>query len=392
MTGHSIHRMAFLQRFSCLGAECEDTCCKGWSMQVDDATCGKYRDFAPELLDAVVDGPGTKIMKRDPVTDYCLQFDDGLCGIHKTRGSDFLGDACNFYPRVTRKVAGAVVMTAALSCPEVVRQALYQDHSFGWQDGMTDRLPFTLKEYAAEGLSAEQARVVHDAFLNAAQSEDAPERILSRIVSVAQSLQAIPQASWPDAVPFFLKTADGRLAEAERKDADPFNLLHALMGIVKAARADHRERLRQTIADMETALQVTLDWDGMGIRATGDSALAYHQLEAIWHANYAPTLNPVLRKWIAAELSIMMFPFSGFGKTLTERAFLLGVRFATLRLAMMSACHAAGGLPPETDQVRVIQSLARVLDHLADPELSLKIYEEPGWLRESRLRGLMGER
>ncbi len=70
----------------------------------------------------------------------------------------------------------------------------------------------------------------------------------------------------------------------------------------------------------------------------------------------------------------------------------MGVRFAVVSLALMSACAVQGGVLEENDQVRIVQSLARVLDHLADPALSLQIYEEPGWLREGRLRALMGDR
>jgi hypothetical protein len=39
----------------------------------------------------------------------------------------------------------------------------------------------------------------------------------------------------------------------------------------------------------------------------------------------------------------------------------------------------------------VIQSLARFLDHLADPTFSLMAYEEAGWHKEGRLRGLIGD-
>lgn len=69
----------------------------------------------------------------------------------------------------------------------------------------------------------------------------------------------------------------------------------------------------------------------------------------------------------------------------------MGVRFATIRLALMCACKMHDGLIDEAQQVRIIQSIARVLDHLADPTLSLQIYEEPGWLREGRLRALVGD-
>lgn len=105
MSRHPLHSTAFVARFSCLGDKCEDTCCKSWSMQLDDVTFRKYESEAPELLDAVAQGhDGGHIMRRDKQTDFCVKFTDGLCGIHKDYGSDFLGDACHFFPRVTRQV------------------------------------------------------------------------------------------------------------------------------------------------------------------------------------------------------------------------------------------------------------------------------------------------
>lgn len=393
MTHHPLHSTAFVARFSCLGDKCEDTCCKSWSMQVDDATYRKYQAEAPELVDAVAVGhDGGHIMRRDPATDFCVKFTDGLCGIHKEYGSDFLGDACNFFPRVTRRVGEEVFMTAALSCPEVVRLALFAEDAFAVGEGLSDRLPATMKDYRPDALPPADTLAVHQAFVGAAlDGGHSPQRNMARIVSVAHSLAAFGVESWPMAVPFYLKSADDRLPPAERKDSDPFNLLHALMGLVAATGQQARPRLRDTIADMETALKVSLDWEGLGIRATGDSVAAYAQMEAAWDAHYAPALDPVLRKWVAAQLSIALFPFAGFGADAAQRAVLMGVRFATLRLALMSACHVAGRVVEEAQQVRIIQSIARVLDHLADPELSLKVYDEPGWLREARLRALMGD-
>lgn len=40
--------------------------------------------------------------------------------------------------------------------------------------------------------------------------------------------------------------------------------------------------------------------------------------------------------------------------------------------------------------VEIIQILSRFCDHLADATLSLKIYSETGWVRESRLRAIVG--
>jgi lysine-N-methylase len=394
MTHHPLHSTAFITRFSCLGDTCEDTCCKSWSMQVDDATLSRYRDHAPDLLDAVVEGhDGGHIMRRDPKTDFCVKFEDGLCSIHRDRGSDFLGDACHFYPRVTRRLGNQAVMTGTMSCPEVTRLALFGDEaSFALHEGAVDRLPDALKGYGLEGVDAAALRGIHEAFVAAALDEthDAAHN-MARIVSVAQSLGAFGVESWAMAVPFYLKSASERLMAPEDAISDPFNLLHALMGLVAAAGASERPRLRDTIADMESALQVELDWQSMGIRTTGDSAQAFAAMQDAWRTRYAAHYERPLRRWIAAQLGVALFPFAGFGADMQERAFILGVRFATFRLALMSACHVAGGEVDESQTVRIAQSLSRVLDHLADPELSLKIYEEPGWLREGRLRALMGD-
>src|SRR5579885_2432723 len=100
---HPLHQASFLSAFRCLGAECPDTCCQGWNMQLDAAMRARYASEAPELLEAVADdGAGGFIMKRDPQTDFCVKFENGLCGIQQKYGTAFLGDACHFYPRSTR--------------------------------------------------------------------------------------------------------------------------------------------------------------------------------------------------------------------------------------------------------------------------------------------------
>ena len=389
---HPIRQMAFVEKFRCLGSECEDTCCKSWNMQLDGRTYARYESEAPELLASVTEDRTGRIMKRDACSDFCVKFEQGLCAIHRDLGSDFLGDACHFYPRVTRRLGNQVLMSAALSCPEITRLALFHEGGFDWRENSVARLPDEMKNYLPEALDEDAVLAVHKAFLDATADEAAdPSRIMARIISVAQSLSAIDMASWPMAASFYLQSADARLMTPELSPVDPFNLLHALMGIVAATGSQNRERLLSVIHDMEKALHVQLEWDGLGIRATGDSTQAYAEMEKAWHEQYAPSLNPMLRRWIASQISLALFPFGGFGETLIDRAFLIGVRFATMRLALMCACQVQEKVVDEAHQVRIIQSLSRVLDHLADPALSLQIYAEPGWLREARIRALIGD-
>src|SRR5690606_34553615 len=137
------------------------------------ATRDRYEKHAPELLGAVTSGEAELIMRRDPETDYCVKFENGLCGIHKKYGTDFLGDACHFFPRVTRRLGDTTLMTASLSCPEVARLALSGEEGLELVDAVTARIPYSLKDYAPSALDADRALAVHQAFLAAAADSQA---------------------------------------------------------------------------------------------------------------------------------------------------------------------------------------------------------------------------
>jgi hypothetical protein len=89
-------------------------------------------------------------------------------------------------------------------------------------------------------------------------------------------------------------------------------------------------------------------------------------------------------------MSIALFPFAGLGTTLEERTTIIGVRFAIVKLALMAEAKTCGGVPDEAAVIRIVQSLSRFLDHLADPTLSLQIFHEAGWVRAARLKALLG--
>lgn len=384
---------ALLARFSCLQDKCEDTCCKTWSMQVDDATQQRYRTQAPELMDAIepeAQSPGEWIMRKDPGTACCVKYEQGKCGIQMARGVEFLSDACHFYPRVTRYLAGRPVMTASLSCPEIARLALLEESAPDFfHETQLSRLPQNLRDYAPDGMAAEAALAVHAAFLKAAADTNATaEQTYLRILSVSHSLPMLPIQSWAGALPVYLQLADGRLPPAEPDPRDPFHLLHALAGLIVASHKPMTARLRETLDEMQKALDCTIDWQTAGIAFGPGSEAAWQRMAQLW-AHTSAHYEPLLRRYLQMQMSLALFPFAGLGNTLPERAAIIGVRLATIRLAIMCACSIHGEvLPPET-VVRIVQSVSRFLDHLGDSAFSLQIYSETGWVREGRMRGLM---
>ena len=387
-----MQRSAFLKEFRCLGAECEDTCCKGWGMQVTRETVAIYEQQAPELMQAVDSGESEFIMRRDPTTDYCIKFDKGLCSIHRDYGTAFLGDACHFYPRITRKLGDQTLMSAALSCPEVTRLALFSDAGFAFEADEIERLPFSLKEYLPAELTEAQAMAIHQQFVAVALNETlSAERAMACIASIARSLEMLAIKDWEAASGFYFKMAEGRLLKPETAVSDPFNLLHTLNMLLSASKITARPRLDATLTSIAHALSVVIERSPANIHTSDGSLAAAENLYSCYAQLWYVDIQKVLKRWLAAQLTMAFFPFSGFGNTFAERATILGVRFATVKLALLSCAHVHGSVPPENEMIRVVQSLSRFLDHLADPTLSLDLYQQTGWSREARLRALIGD-
>lgn len=381
---------AAVAAFRCLGDACEDTCCVGWGMQVTRETVDQYQAKAPELLTALEPLGDGFVMKRDTATDYCVKFDKGWCGIHRDYGDEFLGDACHFFPRITRHVGDCRVVTATPSCPEIARLTLYAEQPFSRVAQQEQRAPHAIKQVLPEGMSTEDALIIHDRCVEeAANSSYSAEMNLLRLVSVVQSLDTQPMAQWNGASAFYFRMAEGRIPEAEPVAEDPFNLTHALHGLILAGNAGKRPRLAQTRDTIAQVLGITFS-DDPGFIATAPDALTRAlRMMNYWKSEAQTAMQPVLTRYVQAQLSAALFPFAGLGSTLAERITIIAVRFATVKLALMAEAFAQQSVPDAANTVRIVQSLSRLLDHLADPAFSLQIYRETGWMRESRLRALL---
>lgn len=392
--GTEVARAAFLDSFECLGADCEDSCCGSWSMVIEPEKIELYRKEAPELLDVVADDPVGHVMRRDAKTDRCVALDYGTCRIQKEHGTDYQGDACHFFPRITRRLGDQVRMSATTSCPEIARRVLFGSPSFSTSPQKFDRLPLAVRDVLPSGLAPVEAQTIIDDFINIAGDPTVPpERSMVRIINVALSLTRREPTLWAAETPGLIDSMDDRLATPEPNPMDPFRLMLALAALSHATSHPKNPRFMETFSAIEAGLGVKLDWDSFGMTEADDAIdpdHAYDRLTEIWTVG-GPVLAPVMRRWLQAEIHASMFPFAGLGRDPTERATIMGIRFATFRLALM--CHVSdAGIPPEPAVVvRIAQSLARLLNHLADPELALAISGETGWTREARLRGLLDD-
>jgi len=138
----SYKTFAYLPKFTCLGGDCEDTCCKDWDIWFDEPHYQLLKQSieSRDAAQAQKFSHYIKLSEPDSATEqnYAqlnLQPDgscpflqgDGWCELHTQFGENPLSNVCAFYPRVMSRHGNIVEMSGALSCPEMVRKCLFAD-------------------------------------------------------------------------------------------------------------------------------------------------------------------------------------------------------------------------------------------------------------------------
>ena len=113
--------------FSCIAADCPDSCCHEWTVDVDQEAAAFYRslsgplgDRLREVLAETDDGAMMTIENgRCPMWRQ-----DGLCRIQAELGHDALCKTCREFPRLRHDYGNFAELDLELSCPEAARLIL----------------------------------------------------------------------------------------------------------------------------------------------------------------------------------------------------------------------------------------------------------------------------
>jgi lysine-N-methylase len=145
----------YADSFRCIGAACEDTCCQGWKVAVDEATYLRYRDLPQSPLRTLIhanlerapDNGKTAspfaIIRMTPANQCPMLSEERLCQIQSACGASFLSHACATYPRTVHPHHGGRLVALTLSCPEAARLVLLHPNllgTFASSEDSTDRI------------------------------------------------------------------------------------------------------------------------------------------------------------------------------------------------------------------------------------------------------------
>lgn len=114
----------YFKDFKCIASKCEDTCCAGWGIVIDDETYKKYQkvegDFGDRLRSEIVHDGGENIFVLKG-NDCPFLNENKLCDIYNEVGEDALCYTCKQYPRYMEEFGGLREIGISLSCPEAAR-------------------------------------------------------------------------------------------------------------------------------------------------------------------------------------------------------------------------------------------------------------------------------
>lgn len=112
----------YFEEFTCTAAECEDTCCAGWAIMIDEDTLEKYKNFEGSFGNRLRNSIDWKEGSFLQYNKRCAFLnDDNLCDIHIEAGEHLLCDTCRNYPRHLEEYEGLREGSLSLSCIEAAK-------------------------------------------------------------------------------------------------------------------------------------------------------------------------------------------------------------------------------------------------------------------------------
>lgn len=144
----------YSESFRCIGPACEDSCCEGWTIYIDQPTFDKYRALPPGPLSTIIEenvlrasaDANSTSGAASPFAQVRMTADakcpllsaDRLCQAQVAHGEAYLSHMCATYPRAIYSIQGETEKALSLSCPEAARLVLLDPDlpmSAGQNDG-----------------------------------------------------------------------------------------------------------------------------------------------------------------------------------------------------------------------------------------------------------------
>lgn len=369
--------------FRCIGPACEDSCCQGWDVRLDEATYTKYLSMPPgplpdrirQSLVLITDGqtPRNYAGIRLDAGRACPFLDtDRLCEIQKGYGPEYLSSVCAQYPRSRQTIEGEMEETLLPSCPEAARMVLLHPRllpegvSGSYQEFQerAEALPATGKSLMAYFWTIRRFALM----LLVDRSYELWERIFL-LGTLAMRLEAIAgQGQWGQ-TPKVLRDYAGLAAAGSLRPAmagvqkQPLLQLSTILSLLM-----ERLRMGRPSSRFLDCLQAFTDGIGYTDGARTESLVpAYRHAFSTAYLPWREENQSVLENYLVNAALIRLFPLGPGGPEQGlqpgREALRLAIHYGLIQGILIGAAGGSSSDFSTPDAIRIIQSFAKTFEH-----------------------------
>ncbi|MGA2887467.1 MAG: flagellin lysine-N-methylase [Terracidiphilus sp.] len=396
---------AYAQSFRCIGSTCEDTCCQGWNVPIDQAAYEKYQTLPATPLRTLMDtnilampegakpAGFAKIMMNGQ--NQCpLLTADRLCGIQTELGEGYLSHACATYPRTINSIGGIEETALALSCPEAARLVLLTP-DLPMPDSPAMEEPRT-ELTATGGTSSLQGwfPAIRQVVLALIRNRAYPLWQRLFLLSIfCRRLDTIASGELKRSVPAFLADFEATVATGALRTAMetlPLDRAGQLDVVLRlAGMLLHRSNVRPRFVECVQAFTAGI---GNGPGATLDSLTAhYAQAHDRYYAPFFDQHTHILENYLINTILRLRFPFGLEGArartplSMARECSLLTAQFTLMKGYLIGVAGFHREAFSSAHVVHTVQATSKHFEH--HPEFLDLAYE---LLVESRMDGARG--
>lgn len=377
----------YVKDFHCIGPDCPDNCCTGWTVSIDRKTYNAYQkvahpDLATRFQSAVQrtrktggDANYAKVEMKE-ATGECPFMEQRICSIQRELGEDKLSNTCFSYPRSTHEVGGVRQQALTLSCPEAARLALadrlamdFTTHTISIRDGQA------LAVGRKFGLEPDLMNRVRFFSIQLMRGEGMAlwER-LATLGVMCETVGSLIQKGNQARIDSVLEELSVAISSgAVRQSLAHMNADHDVQALIFAkVWGDRMGRSRASSNQIRVQEDILcgLGFDpetGLGNK----QALVKLYADGLLHLNATLRQHPALiENYLVNEIFREQFPF-GDSSPLNQYTQLV-VRYGVIRLMLVGRCLAIGGPLDLRAAIDTIQVFARIYQHNARFVLDLQ--------------------
>lgn len=167
---------SYYKKFHCIAGACQDSCCIGWEIDIDEDTFSYYKNVEGAFGERL-----RAHMVTEEVNSFALQengwcpFLNGekLCDICIELGEEALSEVCTEFPRFMMEYEDVREKVLSLSCEEVGRLVFSTDEKITWEEHeMPDDMCMEMDEEMEA--SAEELEAVREQAVAILQNRQKP--------------------------------------------------------------------------------------------------------------------------------------------------------------------------------------------------------------------------